>query len=169
MQHSTHETIQRPLPRGRGRPRNTKPLFDTGTPELVYKRLHGLTQEGLDLLLDRRLISDDQHRAGLRLRWLYTMKHGVTRLRALDLACMRGLPPQHDEEWSATCEAEYHDAIAMLRQSACEKPVFSLCVFDDMPPVLRHATRPLHPLEARYLSAAQRGLALLVTRWFRAG
>ena len=60
----------------RGRPRVEKEKNDYGTLELRNKRLLELTTEPLDLCFKKQLITIEEHEAGIRLRWLYTLKFG---------------------------------------------------------------------------------------------
>ncbi len=128
------------LKRGRGRPKNNRPTTDTGTPETVMKRLLGVTTEALDLCLERGIINQKQHWCGIHLRWLYTLRHGVPSVRALDLS-------QHidnnqksidyeDLVWREAREKEYNEAINTLTKSGHAILLMNLCIYNERPKFL---------------------------------
>lgn len=121
----------------RGRPRTRSDAPDYGTPELRMKRMIHATDEPLDLCLSRALITPGQHRAGLHLRWLYTVRYGApvitSRYRELEEAQSA---PAHDTHWHALREKEYTAAIAILREASRYEPVMRLCVYNDLPTFL---------------------------------
>ena len=61
----------------RGRPPKTRPLVDKGTSELQQKRKHHHTTEPLDLCLYYHIINDEEHKALLHFRWLYSLRFGI--------------------------------------------------------------------------------------------
>ena len=129
----------RPKARGRGRPRSNKPKTDTGTPELVMKRAYGETQETLDLMLERRLITQQQHWCGIHLRWLYTLRFGAPSVKTIDLTHDSGfeIKPE-DPQWRAAREAEYNEAISHLSAGNHVNLLLGICVHNERPRYLHH-------------------------------
>jgi len=120
------------LTRRRGRPKIERPSIDTGTPELVMKRLMGLTAESLDLCLERGIINPEQHWCGIHLRWLYTLRHGAPGVRALDPTHLGGFENKLDNSlWRQEREREYLDALARLHESKHAVHIMNICVFNE--------------------------------------
>lgn len=113
----------------RGRPRAAHDLDqrDTGTPELRQKRMLCLTTEVIDLLLEKQLISAEQHWCALHFRWLYTLRYGAPTPQSLDPARIKGI--QHSPlylEWQQEREQEWRIATHLL--SSCKAlPVVENC------------------------------------------
>jgi hypothetical protein len=146
---------------------------DHGTPELQFKRALGITAEPIDICLERKLISADQHWCGLHLRWLYTLRYGapVVTTRYADKDASYGMT-EDAPEWRSLREREYHAAIAELKRHARYEPVMRICVFNELPSFLH---RPLiqqglqNPslageLEKAYIRLVE-GLDLLIIQW----
>lgn len=161
-----------PVPRRRGRPRSAHPPGqDRGTPELIMKRARGATAEMLDTCLERGLISPQQHGCGLHLRWLYTLRHGVPSLRALDLSCGGGgLPGNEDAGWRRDRERDYREAMQALALSGHVSLLMNICVYNEQPPFLaplRSRAQAARAGEA--LAGFTHGLDILVRLWRRGG
>ena len=126
------------FPRRRGRPKSAHLNNDTGTPELVMKRLLGETAEALDLCLEREIITRQQHWCGIHLRWLYTLRYGAPGVRAVDQTHMGGIesPRPDDPEWRTAREQEYHDAMLQLSRRGLAQIVTGLCIFNERPKFL---------------------------------
>ena len=160
------------FPKKAGRPKSTRPKFDSGTPELAMKRARGETAEALDLCLERGIISPPQHWCGVHLRWLYTLRHGAPGVRAIDLTASHGTDCKNDDpEWRAEREMEYHDAVKLLLQAGTSGAVLNLCVYNERPAFLSLKA----PITSEQLEAAEvalcnlrNGLDLLVKLWRRA-
>jgi len=123
--------------RRRGRPKNNRPMLDTGTPETVMKRLQGITAEALDLCLEKGIITQQQHWCGMHLRWLYTLRYGVPSVRATNLSDIENHESKssdyEDPLWRAAREKEYNDAVNMLTKSGYSLLLINLCVYNDLP------------------------------------
>jgi hypothetical protein len=64
--------------------------------------------EPFDMCLQQGIINVTQHRAGLRLRWLYTLHFGLPTVQGYDLTKVRGRDPsRHDEKWLTERRNEY--------------------------------------------------------------
>ena len=126
--------------RGRGRPKNNRPTTDTGTPETVMKRLLGVTTEALDLCLEHGIINQKQHWCGIHLRWLYTLRHGVPSVRALDLSQRIDNKEKsidyEDPIWREAREKEYNEAINTLTKSGHAILLLNLCIYNERPQFL---------------------------------
>jgi hypothetical protein len=173
---TTHREDMKPaaailhFPRRRGRPKATRMQNDTGTPELVMKRLMGETAEALDLCLECGIITREQHWCGIHLRWLYTLRYGAPGVRAVDQTNPGGIeaPRPDDPAWRAAREKEYHDAMMQLSRRGLAQAVTSLCIFNERPgflslhiPVTEKGAKRI----ARYIQDLQAGLDLLISLW----
>lgn len=123
------------FPSRRGRPKTERtPGADTGTPELVMKRLHCATLEPLDLCLERGIITREQHWCGVHLRWLYTLRYGAPGVRAIDPTHLGGVELKCDDpDWRREREAEYHAAMQLLSRAHLWRDVVDLCVLNLKP------------------------------------
>lgn len=118
----------------RGRPRTRTDAPDYGTPELRMKRMIHATDEPLDLCLSRGLITSGQHRAGMHLRWLYTVRYGAPVITSRYRELEEGQnPAPQDEHWRALREQEYGAAITLLRDAKRYEPVMRLCIYNEIP------------------------------------
>lgn len=171
---SDGETISATIlrfPQRRGRPRKALPRHDTGTPELVMKRLQNLTIEPIDLCLERNIITPAQHRCGIHLRWLYTIRYGVPNVRAIDPAHFGGMELKEDDPaWRAAREQEFAEAVCLLRKRKVVALVMDVCVYNDRPDFL-HPTLLFSPKKAqkinRQILTLNEGLTILVDLWQR--
>lgn len=158
-----------PFPRKRGRPKIPRTLNDTGTPELVMKRLQQQTIEALDLCLERGIITNEQHRCGVRLRWLYTVRYGVPGIRAIDPANFGGMEIKTDDpEWRAEREQEFADAMQALQEKGCASIVSDVCIYNERPKFLQPSKRISFRNTAgneRQALMLREGLAVLVALW----
>ena len=158
----------------RGRP--PRPRLDdndAGTPELQFKRALGVTREPIDLCLERKLITPDQHWCSLHLRWLYTLRYGApvttTRYADKDTQC----PMDEDKtHWRALREKEYHVAVIQLQRARLYEPVMRVSVFNETPAFLsatlmhRAWAQPTLTQELeRSHRTLVRGLDILVSEW----
>ena len=159
------------FPRRRGRPRSTNSKGnDTGTPELVMKRLMGETIEVLDLCLERRIITSQQHWCGIHLRWLYTLRHGAPGVRALDPTHLGGCEIKTDDPlWRTARELEYHEAITLLAQSGHALIIMNLCIFNERPVFLNARPTQISACKSRQraILSVTDGLDRLVRHWHR--
>ncbi len=129
-----------------GRPKNVKPKVDLGTVQLRKKRAEGLTMEALDLALARGVIEQNAHEAGLRLRWLYTLRFGAPNVSAYDPDGRfggAGVSNQHSPEWNRLRTQEYQQALDNLDKVKAKRLVMWVCVFDKRPLFLRYRMREL--------------------------
>lgn len=159
------------FPRKRGRPKSTRPTVDTGTPELVMKRLMGVTAEALDLCLERGIITNEQHWCGIHLRWLYTLRHGVPSVRAIDPTHLGGNESKMDDpEWREAREKEYHEAMKKLHRSKHAQLLLDICIYNHRPNFLS-LHKPVSIKKAEALSALieglREGLDILINEWRR--
>jgi hypothetical protein len=161
------------FPRKRGRPRQLRSMHDTGTPELVMKRLKQETAEALDLCLERGLLTPEQHWYGVHLRWLYTLRYGAPGVRAIDQSHFGGRETKIDDPaWRAAREAEYNEAIIKLSDRGLAMPLLELCVYNERPKFLRwHDAARITPRQAdenlRAIDKIRDGLDLLTALWRR--
>lgn len=126
----------------RGRPATSRPTIDYGTPELIFKRAHGHTAEAIDLCRERGIITAEQHWCGLHLRWLYTLRYGAPNVSATDLTRVDGYAMAAADDsplWRSAREAEFAQAVALLRQHRRCELVMRVCVFNERPSFLSQA------------------------------
>jgi len=122
----------------RGRP--PRPRLDgndAGTPELQFKRALGVTREPIDLCLERKLITPDQHWCSLHLRWLYTLRYGapIVTTRYVDKDSQYAMD-EDKLQWRALREKEYHAAVIQLQRARRYEPVMRVSVFNETPAFL---------------------------------
>lgn len=123
--------------RRRGRPKKPYEGADKGTAELREKRSQNLTIEPLDLCLNRGLITEQQHNAGIRLRWLYTLKFGAPTISSYCIDDIGGHSCKYeDSSWTARRQSEYSLIIQALKENGSRKTVMDICVFSLMPTFL---------------------------------
>ncbi|MDE3016959.1 MAG: hypothetical protein KGI29_08600 [Pseudomonadota bacterium] len=159
------------FPRRRGRPRTTQRNHDTGTPELVMKRLLGETAEALDLCLERGIITQQQHWCGIHLRWLYTLRYGAPGVRAIDPTHLGGLDTKIDDPlWRGAREKEFHEAMAALAKSGHAPLMMNVCIYNERPRFLS-LHKPVKPERCRETSkmidSLRDGLDVLSNHWHR--
>lgn len=125
------------FPTKRGRPRKEPLVNDTdlGTPELRQKRQLSLTNEAVDLFLQKELISTEQHWCGLHFRWLYTLRYGAPSVQSLDPARINGMiHPRVYTEWQEEREQEWKEALETLKRYGCVAAVRDCCIYNDYAP-----------------------------------
>lgn len=156
------------FPRRRGRPKTARPQRDTGTPELVMKRLRQETAEALDLCLERGIITLEQHWCGVHLRWLYTLRYGAPGMRALDPTHLGGRETKtDDQEWRIAREKEYHEAVKELASCGLGAAVMDLCIHNVRAGFLNARSARTIKKHEREMKKIQEGLELLVKHWKR--
>lgn len=156
----------------RGRPRATSGVPDTGTPELRRKRQLGITVEPIDLCLEKGIISPDQHRSGLHLRWLYTLRYGAPSLTTRYFREDAGAGQLTCDQWRGAREQEYLLATRLLAAQRLEQTIGRLVIYNEMPAFLNPSLlqqgwhQPAMAERLHYLRLqVQDGLQLLVRHW----
>lgn len=118
----------------RGRPRLERAKKDCGTKELAQRHAAGLTMEALDMCLKRGLISEEEHKAGMHLRWLYTLRFGAPTIAAYDHAAIQGRNlKKEDDAWRGRREKEYEQAMAWLKGEGAHIMVGNVAIFNRFP------------------------------------
>lgn len=118
----------------RGRPRKNLPKQDSGTPELQLKHANGLTREPLDALLQDKLISASSHQAGLHLRWLYSLAHGIPTPSSAFFHLWESNSNRHDNHrWREKREQEYAALANRLQQRGQLRLLLSYCIHGETP------------------------------------
>jgi hypothetical protein len=124
--------------RKRGRPATLRNKIDKGTLELRQKKARGITAEPLDVCLSRKIINEQQHAAGLRLRWLYTLRFGSPDIGAYQFERLGASGFRQDsEEWLKARQDEYNGAISKLMQIGAKTIVMNVCIFNQRAAFLR--------------------------------
>lgn len=126
--------------RKRGRPPSRRMTSDTGTPELVMKRLRGETAEPIDLYYERGFIDRKQHRVGVHFRWLFTVLYGAPGVKATDMSGICSYQPKHnDPKFIEECQNRYTTAINALGSARCAKQMLNFCIYNEREevPILR--------------------------------
>lgn len=152
------------ISKGRGRPKLTLPEKDTGTPELKAKRREGITLEPLDACTRAGILTDDEHRAGMHLRWLYTLTFGAPSVRSIEFDRTAGARSHvlHDDAWKAAREQDYREAVAGLAELGAKKLVMDICIFHRWPDFLLQKGRGYTERET-----FREGMRWLVRKWRR--
>ncbi len=156
------------FPRRRGRPRKVIASHDNGTPELIAKKITGETSETIDLCLERRLITTDQHWSGIHLRWLYTLRYGTPTIRALDPTHFGGCEVKaNDPNWRAEREKEFSDAVNLLSAKGFSRIVLAACIYNECPTIFKRSQgKGTYNKQAyAWLENLSAGLDILVTHW----
>jgi hypothetical protein len=139
----------------RGRPRKVPELRterDFGTPELRQKRVGHLTMEPIDILLEKGLITREEHWCALHLRWLYTLRYGTPTVKACDPAQVSGiLHGRVYTEWQEEREQEWQEALQLLKQRHCLEVTQNCTIY--------HVFRPVD------LDSLKLGLHALTRHW----
>ncbi len=130
---------------------------DFGTPELRQKRRANATDEPLDLCLKYKLIESVQHKAGMRLRWLRTLRMGTPRIRAYDYSDLGGIyPPRHtDQKMLTNMTIAYSESIRELKNVHAYQVVVNVCIH-NIPP--KYLSKPLLADRALDLKILRMGL-----------
>ncbi len=169
---ATAQILTFSLNKKRGRPKKNLPTTDTGTPETIMKRLLGVTSEALDLCLERGIINEKQHWCGIHLRWLYTLRHGVPGVRAVDLTKPINETDNsidyEDPVWREAREREYSNAISTLSKTGHALPLMNLCIFNERPKFLNispHNTVKIIKLNEKNIDILREGLDILIKLW----
>ncbi len=113
----------------RGRPKSVRLETDCGTPELQRHRTAKATAEPLDNLLAHKMITENEHKAALRFRWLYTLRHGITDVRALRLDIASSAHQPRNEDWQADREEEYRETVNILISHRAWNTLVELVIF----------------------------------------
>lgn len=151
----------------RGRPHLHRQKKDTGTAELAARHAKGFTMEPLDICLKRNLISEEQHAAGMHLRWLHSLRFGAPTVRAYDHSDMGGRSiAVRDETWRAGRESEYEQSIRLLKTDGLHIMVTNTVIFNHFPRFLLpsrigHNAESASEVYNKELSLLQEGLTLL--------
>ena len=154
----------------RGRPKLNRPAIDTGTPELIHKRMMAspmdatLSTNPLDVLKSRKIISDEAHGAASYFAALRKIVFGKAHPGAIDLTAISsvGMPNELDR---ADAEIKYRDACNAMKamSRASLGAVENLVVHERWPSWLINWTRGTQSREYHHLSA---GIAALLG-WYK--
>jgi hypothetical protein len=125
----------------RGRPIVQKPAKDLGTKELRQKRQLSLTKSPIDILLSKSIITEEQHNAGLKFRWLYNLRFGNLKLKAYDGFNLRGGDASFDEEYLAKKSKIYLKIANYLNENRILNIVSNIVIFDLFPMILLPKSR----------------------------
>lgn len=160
-----------PFSTKRGRPSLQRYKRDTGTQELAVRHAKGLTMEPIDMCLKRDFISEEEHAAGLHLRWLYSLRFGAPSIRAYDHSDLGGKnTAMRDENWHSCRESEYEQAVKILMAKGAHIIVINTVVFNRFPrflhppktcDVLGRNMKMAQEINAQEIALLKDGLALL--------
>ena len=104
---------------------------------MIQKRKANITTEPLDLCFQRGLINEQQHNAGIRLRWLYTLKFGAPTISSYSPDNVGGHSCKYEDNgWMWHRQLEYKLMIERLEKSKARKIVVDICIFSRMPQFL---------------------------------
>jgi hypothetical protein len=134
--------------RRRGRPKKIiTDAKDKGTIELQSKREYNVTTEPLDLCFSKGLINIEQHNAGVRLRWLHTLKLGAPSVSAYAIGELGGRVCKYEDSvWLANRQEDYNSILKELSKGGSRKIVVDVCIYGIMPKFLFSAPRNLKHL-----------------------
>jgi hypothetical protein len=129
----------------RGRPATVKSTKDFGTKELILKKQLALTKPPIDILLSKSIITNDQHNAALKFKWLYNLRFGNLKLKAYDGFNLRGSIEIFDQEYLAKKSKIYLKIANYLHQKRILNIVSNIVIFDLFPIILLAKTRNVAP------------------------
>lgn len=146
----------------RGRPKNTNISLDFGTVELRQKRECFATMEAIDLCLYRGLISKEQHKYAVKLRWLYTLRFGTPYIKSHEFLEFSGrhTSKHMDENSLRAKQMWYQEATQALEAGNCRRIVMDVCVFNIYPTFL---TNPQSQFAHAELEQFQGGLTIITS------
>jgi hypothetical protein len=116
--------------RKRGRPKsckNSSAIFGN----VSAKKKIIVSLEPLDVYFKNKIISEDEHQSGMRLRWLYTLRYGAPTLQTKLLQQQGFESKYNDEEWLMKKQQQYRFIIGELQKSDLAKIVLGVCVFNE--------------------------------------
>jgi hypothetical protein len=163
----------------RGRPKSEASAQhgpDLGTPELILKHAYRHTAEPIDLCLERNIITEQEHRSAMHLRWLHTIRYGAPGISALDLSRGAGceIPLEDDSAWRQNREYDYAQAMQLLHERDYESLIIPCVIYNEKPDFLQ-----INQYEKAFSCAAKldqlmrqsarfaEGLSTLTTLWKR--
>lgn len=117
----------------RGRPKQHKNNYDLGTVELQDKREKKLTKEPFDLIHEKDLITQEEYIAGNRLRYLYSLKYGISSVRAynprhfLDIN-LKKIDLKHLE----ILNIELETALDLIKDNGSYKIITNICIHREL-------------------------------------
>ncbi len=131
-----------------------------------------MTAEPIDLCLEKGIISPDQHRSGLQLRWLYTLRYGAPSLTTRYCREDASSGAVTCDQWRSAREQEYLLATRLLASQRFEQVVVRLTIYNELPAFLRpdllqrgwHQPALAERLEGLRIQVED-GLELLVQHW----
>ncbi len=148
----------------RGRPPLKRPELDKGTKELQQKRESGLTQLPLDLCLSRGKISQREHDAASRLKWLYSLQYGVAAPSQVQWDREVRHIRERDQLWLAKRKKEYEQAVTVLEKCGVWYLVREVGIFGQYPAWLVAILEKRELSNKSYLRL-RRGLCELARHW----
>ncbi len=148
----------------RGRPKSA--ARQIATPELLQKHSSGITREAIDVILEKKLITESEHWCAVHFRWLYGLCYGIPSTSAVDLsdyAPGRNCEAE-DEIWRENREREMKQAFLVVKSVKAEREIMRIAVH-NIPPLCLKA-RPDYTLTAGYeLDKLRLGLSALEKIW----
>ena len=126
--------------RSRGRPKLNKPAKDLGTVELQKKKKLHITDDALDLMLRREVITENQYHAGMKLRYFFNMLYGFLKVRAYDMSMVRGLSTDTDgnEVICAKIKQRYDGVMRRLASRSYSNTIYRVCLHGEMQPFMQN-------------------------------
>lgn len=154
----------------RGRPKLNRPAIDTGTPELIHKRMLAspmdatLSTNPLDVLKSRQIISEEAHGAASYFAALRKIVFGKAHPGAIDLTAISSaaMPNELDR---ADAEIKYRDACNAMKSisRASLEAVENLVIHERWPDWLLNWTGGTQPRGYHHFST---GVAALLG-WYK--
>jgi len=120
--------------RVRGRPKVNKATRDFGTVELQQKRLMRATDDALDLVFEKGIITETQYYAGLKLRKFFHIIFGFLKVRAYDISNIRGRSTKigEYEEEKSRIKKDYDFIIRSLAVKGYDRIINRICIHGEI-------------------------------------
>jgi hypothetical protein len=137
----------------RGRPRKGFGRVDKGINDPLSRKNTPTNKEPLDELLELGLIDQASHSAGMALRRLFVLKHGLPHVQSKSFMKVSGRssPKYKDETWLATQQFVYNEAVDVLVKLGYYKIVQDICIYGIQPKFLTNKQNPILLLESKDL------------------
>lgn len=138
-------------------------------PEPTPKPRARINREPIDIYHEKGMIDDDQHRAAIHFRWLYTLRFGAPGISATGYDRYSGHSPRNnDPKWQEEREREYAMAVEKLRKCGALKIVLNIAVFGHYPkymPIGRISRKDYMRYNLNEVLKLREGLDILAGHW----
>ena len=83
--------------------------------------------------MQKKIISHKQYRSGMKLRWLYTLRHGSPSIQSKPLKELFFTPKNYNIKWLAEKQKMYIEIMLELKKVKMASLVADICIFQVAP------------------------------------